>query len=424
MKFLYLLGYLLIGMISSPVSADIAATVEILRNHPQVLGEKAKGLASDARVAQQSAQWLPNISLSTDGGRRILGTADSIQSRSLGSNDYLDLVVTGRQLLYDFGAVDGYVNEAKYRSQADAYLDEIALNKLVGDLVQFSLQYQIELERSQIIADLIGPLTNQSKLSKQRYDASVTNGDDYRRLQMDLDRLSRDQVEVDKRIKDISQKLAEQFALNADSAIEFSNSISSVSTSMDITERLSDKSRRLREIAANYRVSAAEAERKPRIDLEMELRGFDVTENYASENELTGNLQITMPFFDGGSLKAKAAVAEFERAVVQQEQAFEQRVLRERTSQIKQEKRSLSDLLTSLDSQRFTAQEALAMSLERQGKTSVEISQINSSLMSIYQLDNEILDSRLRKSQLDLELITLNERWPAKVERLVMSLEK
>lgn len=404
--------------------ADIQTTINVLKNHPQVLGEQAKGLASDARVAQQSAQWLPNISLSTDGGRRIFGSAGSSQARSLGNNDFVDVVVTGRQLLYDFGAVDGYIDEAEYRSQADAFLDEIALNQLVGDLVQFTLQYQIEQERSQIIFGLLEPLKEQAELSKQRYEAGVSTGDDYRRLQMDIDRLNRDQVEVERRLKDIAQKLAEQFALNTEAAIELSTALAELPVLELDRERLSDQSRRLRELAALSRVSAAEAERKPRIELELELRGFDVTDNLISENELTGNLQVTMPFFDGGALRAKAEVAEFERAVVQQEMAFEQRVLRERTAQINEELASLEAVQASLKEQRTTAAEALQMALDRQGKTAVEISQINTGLMSIYQIDSELLDARLRASQLDLELNTLNERWPAKVDQVVVALEK
>lgn len=240
---------------------------------------------------------------------------------------------------------------------------------------------------------------------------------------MDIDRLNRDQVEVERRLKDIAQKLAEQFALNTEAAIELSDALSDLPVLELERERLSDQSRRLRELAALSRVSAAEAERKPRIELELELRGFDVTDNLISENELTGNLQVTMPFFDGGALRAKAEVAEFERAVVQQEMAFEQRVLRERTAQINEELASLEAVRASLQEQRTTAAEALQMALDRQGKTAVEISQINTGLMSIYQIDSELLDARLRTSQLDLELITLNERWPAKVDQVVVALE-
>ncbi|NRP16373.1 TolC family protein [Marinobacterium sp. xm-a-152] len=410
-------------LIAPPVKADIRTSISILNNHPQILGEQAKGLGSEARVAQQKAQWLPDVSLSTDGGKRLLGSASDTQLRSIGDNAYIDLVVNGSQLLYDFGAVDGYIDEAKYRSQADALLDELALNALIGDLTQIVLQYEIEQDRTKIISDLLLPLKEQAELSKQRFEAGVSNGDDFRRLQMDIDRLTRDQVEVDRRLKDLSQKLVEQFALDVDSAVELSNAIISQNGGSSTAVRLSDQSRRYRERAANSRVQAAEAERMPRLALELELRSFDADKNFAASNELTGNLQITMPFFDGGALKAKARVAEFERSVIQQEQAFEQRVLKERTSQIREELNSLADVRRSLGEQRKIAADALKMALERQGKTAVEISQINSSLMSLYQLDGEKLDADLRVEQLQLELITLNEQWPEKFSLVVSSLE-
>ena len=406
------------------VWADIATTVSVLKNHPQVLGERAKSLASEARVAQQSAQWLPNVSLSTDGGQRIFGSADSSQLRSIGDNGYTDLVVTGRQLLYDFGAVNGYIDEAKYRSHSDAFLYDISLNRLIGDLLQLAAQFEVEQERLQIINRLISPLEDQSELAKQRFEAGVSSGDDYRRIEMDIDRLNRDRLESDRRLKDVSQKLAEQFSLKIDDVLELHSALNKLPSSKTNGSRLSDESRRLRELAAQSRVNAAQAERKPRIELELELRGFDVAKNYVSDNELTGNLQVTMPFFDGGALRAKAEVAEFERTVVQQEIAFEQRVLRERTAQIEEELGSLVSVNASLTQQRKTASEALAMSLERQGKTAVEISQIQSGLMSIYQMDSELLESNLRVQQLNLELVTLNERWPAKVNQVVLALEK
>jgi len=395
----------------------------VLNNHPQVLGERAKGLASDARVAQQSAQWLPNVSMSTDGGKRIFGNTSDTQARAVRDNGYIDLVVTGRQLLYDFGAVDGYIDEAKFRSQADSLLDEIALNSLVGDLMQLALQFRVEEERGQIIFGLVEPLKEQFELSRQRYEAGVSGGDDYRRLQMDIDRLNRDQAEVDRRLRDISQKVVEQFALNIKDGLELSDYLLAQSGAFDDQERLSDKSRKLREQAANSRIDAAIAEKKPRFELELELRGFDVEQSFVSENELTGNIQMTMPFFDGGALEAKARVAEFERSVVQQEQAFEARVLRERTAQIEEERRTLEMVIQSLSDQRDTASEALEMAIARQGLTAVEISQINTGLMSIYQIDSELLDARLRAEQLDLELITLNERWPARINQALLALE-
>ena len=416
-------GALLISA-SLPVVADVKTSIIVLTNHPQVLGERAKGLASDARVVQQSAQWLPNVSLSTDGGKRIWGNTSDTQSRAIRDNGYIDLVLTGRQLLYDFGAVNGYIDEAKFRSKADSYLDEIALNALVGDFMQLALQYRVEQERSQIVTSLVKPLKVQVELSRQRYEAGVSGGDDYRRLEMDIDRLNRDQAEIDRRLRDLSQKFAEQFALSIEDAVELSNHLLTQSNVISDSERLSDRSRRLRDQAAAARIDAALAERKPRFELELELRGFDVEQNFASENELTGNLQMTMPFFDGGALEAKARVAEFERSVVQQEQAFEARVLRERTAQIEEEKRTLQTVIQSLSDQRETAAEALDMAIARQGLTAVEISQINTGLMSIYQIDSESLDARLRADQLDLELLTLNERWPARIEQALVALEK
>lgn len=414
----------LLASLSAPVVADVKASITVLSNHPQVLGERAKGLASDARVAQQSAQWLPNISMSTDGGKRIWGNTSDTQARAIRDNGYIDLVVTGRQLLYDFGAVDGYIDEAKFRSAADSYLDEIALNALVGDLMQLALQYRVEQERSQIVFGLVEPLKEQAELSLQRYEAGVSGGDDYRRLEMDIDRLNRDRAEIERRLRDLSQKVAEQFALSIEDALELSDYLMAQAAEASESERLSDRSRRLREQAANARIDAAIAERKPRFELELELRGFDVEQNLGLENELTGNLQMTMPFFDGGALEAKARVAEFERSVVQQEQAFEARVLRERTAQIEEEKRTLKTVIQSLSDQRETAAEALEMAIARQGLTAVEISQINTGLMSLYQIDSESLDARLRADQLDLELLTLNERWPARIEQALVALEK
>ena len=410
--------------LSTSVYADVVETINVLKNHPQVLTERAKGLASDARVAQQTAQWLPNISMSTDGGHRLLGNAPDSQTRAQRDNDYIDLVVTGRQLIYDFGVVDSYIDEAKLSSKADSYLDDIALNTLIGDFIQLALQYSVEQERSHIVTELIDPLKKLMELSRQRYEAGVSDGNDYRRLQIDIDRLNRDQADTKRHLRDLSRKVTEQYALSVDDALALIDHLLPQTVTDTINIRFSDRSRQLREQAANSRINAARAGKKPRFELELELRGFDFTSKPGAVNELTGNLQVTLPFFDGGALEAKARVAEFERSALQQEQAFEARVLRERTAQIEEEKRTLETMVQSLLDQRDTATETLEMALARQGQTAVEILQINTSLMSIYQIDRESLDARLRSKQLDIELLTLNELWPERIKQTLFALEK
>jgi len=103
---------------------------------------------------------------------------------------------------------------------------------------------------------------------------------------------------------------------------------------------------------------------------------------------------------------------------------FEKRVLAERSAQIEEELTALDKLLISLKNQISTAEETLAMANARQGKTSVEINQISSNLMSLYRLEAEKINAESQIEKLRTNLSTLYEQWPMRLSYISSAVEK
>ena len=416
------IGYLLLLFSNASFSdQSLLQTITAIQNHPKVLAESANGYVSKAVEAQQRALKLPRITISTDGGQSIFGNVKSGQLRALGDNEFVDLVVTGRQLVYDFGVADNLIESAKVDARADSYLDDIALNQLLGDLANDAVIYDTELQRSSLIESALSVLNEQLALAMLRYESGVVAGDEHRRIKIDLSRLERDLVESKRRIKDLKRRTAEQYALDVGSVHDLYVALSRLRLSTQV-QRLSEEVIALRESAARSRLLSAKAERFPKIDLELELRGFDVDQGLRDGFELTGNLQFTVPFFDGGAQQARADAARFEGDMLLQKLLFEKRVHAERSAQIQEEQFGLERARATLELQRHEAQELLNVSLERQGSSAVEITVINRGLMSLYDLDSELLDVNSRISQLDIQNETLKERWPEKLTVLLQEI--
>lgn len=402
-------------MASTAAVADVQSTVASLQSHPRVLSERAKGLASKARISELRAQWLPSVSVGTDGGTRIFGSTSKSQSRAFGDNDFVDVLVTGRQLLYDFGSTDSFIDESKYLSQADAQLGDIVFNELVGELVQFSIQYKAEQRRLELIQQILVPLEVQYGLAERRYLTGVSSGEDYRRIGLDKDALKSDMIESQRLITDVSRRVVEQFAFNVEEALELSQLLLDNAAKPGAEERLSDVARRYREQGAMALIEAISAQRMPRIELELEGRTFDIGSNGISENELIGNIRVKFPFFDGGATAAKVKAAKSQRNALHQELIFQQRVLAERSAQIDEELVALDKLLFSLKNQIQTEQETLAMANARQGRTAIEINEISSNLMSLYRLKSVRINTELRVQKLQADTASLYEQWPSRV---------
>jgi len=268
------------------------------------------------------------------------------------------------------------------------------------------------------------PLETQYGLAERRFLTGASSGEDYRRIGLDKDNLKRDIIGAQRLLKDVSRRVLEQFALSVEDALELSQLLLINMVKPEAGERLSDAARRYREQGAMARIEAISAQRMPRIELELEGRTFDVTNEVGSENELVGNIRLNIPFFDGGALAAKVRAAKSERNVLLQEIMFEKRVLAERSAQIEEELTALDKLLISLKNQILIAEETLAMANARQGKTSVEINQISSNLMSLYRLEAEKINAESQIEKLRANLSTLYEQWPMRLSYVSSAVEK
>ena len=157
--------------------------------------------------------------------------------------------------------------------------------------------------------------------------------------------------------------------------------------------------------------SAIEAERFPVVSLEVEGRLFDMDRGIG-DYEVTGNLQFSIPFFDGGAREARLQAAEFTVRATDAEIQFEQRALNERLSQLSSQERQLADRLASLDEQAVKLTEQLQAGSLRQGKTENSQGEIANALLALYDNDRQRLATRAEQASIVDEKIGLLQQWP------------
>lgn len=392
----------------------VGSVVSALKEHPRVLAAQARVLLAEADAKREKASQYPRVIFSTDGGRQLFGNAGVNQSRALGDRGFVDGIVSARQQLFDFGATRSRIDSAVRQAEAEAITPTLELNSLIQETLERVSRLVVSQQLLALSKATQQGIREQADLARIRYEKGLTNASIYRRLLLSLDRLEQDAINAKAEVDAAQVEIAELLGLPVDELLQFFEQVDLSLPEMN-RQGLSSLQIEYRRQAATYQVKAAEAERLPSIALELESRFFDLDKSLAADYEVTGNVVVTVPFFDGGARAARQAAAEFETIALEREAEFSQRVLNERAGQVQLQIATLEATVASLEQQADSLAESLKLSQLRQGQTEVGIDELAAGLMNLY--DNQVARARARGElvQRTVEAVALAEFWPQRL---------
>lgn len=385
-------------------------TLEAFENHPSRLVEEARRLQSVADVKRERAILFPRLSFETDGGTTLASNVDSVRPRALGESGYLDGMLKADQRLFDFGAAASRIRAAELNAQADQLGPEIALNQLVADAVALAREAQhISAERTLVSATL-----EQLKIEQQRAELRFQQGLDGpsegRRLAVRV-------AEFEERLAIGAEALE---GLEAQAVASFSVSLAQLRllrdalvkvNSFDSNATLSLRKLEIQRQAKTAKTRAIDAEKYPTFSAELSGRLFDIDKD-SGDYEIRGNLNIDIPFFDGGARQARFQQAIFDLRATEAEVEFEQRALAKRLSQLASRSNQLLDQSSSLAEQARSLQMRFESASLRQGKTEVGVGELADAILELHSNAREQLRVSAERIELADERIYLSQRWP------------
>lgn len=406
-----------LGFVAVAHANPVTSVVQAIEQHPRVLAAQARVLLSQADAKREQASLFPRVTFATDGGKKIFGSASDTQQRALGDNDFVDGVVTARQQLFDFGATSGRIDAALADASAAEITPALELNALTSEVLEVVAQYRLAQDLAVLAQTTYDGIAQQADMARMRFESGLTNAAEYRRLLLNLERLNQDRERAKAQIETANLQAAERLGLPVDDIAEFYDALDKqISSQSDVWLSLEQIERR--RLAVMHRIKSVEAERLPSIALELEGRLFDLDHSIAADYEVTGNLIVSVPFFDGGARSSRQAAAEFEALSLQREAEFNQRVLQERTRQLVVQIGTVSENLANFERQAESILETLRTAELRQGQTEVAVGELAGALMNLY--DNQVASTQARSElqRLAIESITLSEQWPARINEL------
>ena len=410
MRLTLLIFSILFGPSSALAAGLVPETIAAFESHPKRLAAQAKQLQALAGVEREKAALYPRLAFETDGGTKVFGNVPSNQPRALGDSEFIDGIITADQRLYDFGATASRIRSATRSASASGIASDISLNELLAQAMELSRRATAIESASQLIQTTVQGLEQERDRAELRFQQGLEGPAESRRLSIRLAELDRQLEQGAESLRGFEAQAIESFSVDLAQLRRLRSSL----TELDLTANPSTLLLRQLDLQRQSKAAAAqaiEAERYPVISLELKGRFFDLDEA-VGDYEVTGNLKLTIPFFDGGARAARLQAAEFELRASQAELDFEQRVLNERLSQLDTRARQLSNQNNSLTEQAQTLREQIQALVLRQGKTATGTGELANALLALYENEQNRLDVLADQAALSDERITVMQQWP------------
>ena len=331
------------------------AVVQAIVGHPNVAAARARICGAASRYARARSAELPQVDFSvrtTDSLSTNLKQGDSAfrrtteydqnppgdQQSSIGT----DAVISLDQTLFDWGLTDTDKQIAINDKAQNSISMRVEIDRVAADILDLSLRISEQRELMAIqgayLADLM-PLV-------ERIEASVNAGvlrlGDLRAIKIiELDaEIARSLAE--RQITLIESELLQRFGLEFDQAStlmgRFLANRPEQPPQVDSTG-----SREVRQLDIQLRTASLEAqrlkaERYPQLLGNLDLTIFDA-DDFSSDYEITGGLNMAVPFYDGGSNRARRAETEWRRRGIESE----------RTNLLRQHGNVMANTLQNID---------------------------------------------------------------------------
>lgn len=135
-----------------PLEPFHASVANAVASHPEALAVRAFSRAQGYSVSEARAAWLPQLTGSSEGGRRDYGASrySSLVTTPERTQAGIGLSLVARQLVYDFGAADaaietGRLREAESIVRAEALHSELALRAVTAFYESYRGRQQLAL---------------------------------------------------------------------------------------------------------------------------------------------------------------------------------------------------------------------------------------------------------------------------------------
>ena len=314
-----------------PIDAQIRERVEqSLFNHPELQSGRARICQSLNRLGLRRAESRPQISSSVNSRRKLLSHVraknnperfeaddptpahDRTRLRLTSEEDLnvYDVEVTVRHKLWDWHVSDNRINAEQFSYEAEKLRFGLLLSEQLLQLISVSARLDL--------AEQIVALNKQALIDMEPYieaieaqgEAGLIRLADVRRarlLQLDADIALR---EAENNYQQAVEQLKTQFQFMPREALRlYAHFLLTRPEGLFVKPVQSLHAVQVIELQLRqsvYEMEAIGAEKLPVLDLNINGTLFDISD-YESEYEVIGQMQMSMPLYDGGTNKARLA---------------------------------------------------------------------------------------------------------------------
>jgi len=431
-----------------------AQIIEKLTGHPKLVQARAAVCTASFAIALGRSAYFPRVNVSLSGGDKLINhTTRADEFGGTDSPEYdgrgLNATVSVRQQIYDWGDTRSTINIARVRRNLALLERDRLLNEQTATILRIALEYAAQDALLTYLQSKRRDIEKIAESVEARFRAGAGRLAEIREAQ--IIRLEQ-QAEIDltkRRRQQAEKTLRTQFDVTPPLALEMVKQF--IKTRPDLpdmivpTETISGRIIDLEMRAANYEYDRLQAARLPKIDGVLVGRAWDIEKGnecgdeisfthpdwadgrpitgrtglfaprYRYSNchtyELVGNVEFTMPLYDGGANKAQRGEVQSRlkeldagrRAHIRDHQAessFTRNQLLDFKQQIEEEKAQIEELngqlATLLAVQGKTQSDPLAVM-----RLQMRLVQTNGSLLLLqYQTETVRLDILLRADSL------------------------
>lgn len=311
------------GKLGTPQVLTIdEAVTRVMTHHPGVLSARSSEQSSAEMVNVAKSRYYPRISggLSSDYDRYRTGR---YQEKHLQSAE-----INAEQLLYDFGKTAGAVKKAEFGNLRAQAATRVVLERLARDAARATI-HAVRFERlTRIAQDQASEVGELARLVEQRYQKGASNWSDVLQVRSRKDAVEAMVLNVEAESQQWLRQLALLTHLPSISAASLegfptalSNSCTTQDVNWDLAPEVIAADMAAKEASADLDV--AKAEEWPTLSLQGGMsRALNATPEYGGRVDARIQLNISMPFYQGGGLSAskRAAAGALQGAIAERSQ--------------------------------------------------------------------------------------------------------
>ena len=353
------------------------AAVNVIMTHPNVARARAEVCQAASQYDFAAAAAYPQIDLSLRGGSSLAShIEDSATNERRFENREVDAVIGINQLIYDFGGVKASKLAALSDQSAGRIGLKLEIDRIAANILEIGLRLSEQHEQLAIYENHLKDLDQHIERIEAGVKAGVLRTGDLRSIKViALDAeiaitASKRQIELlhselfqrfGLEEKDVHQLMA-HFRLQKPHLPPVIDSLTSREV-RQIDQRI---------ISAGHEITRLRSERLPRLTTSIDSTFFDI-DSYSQEFEVVGQLQMTLPLYDGGSNKARRAEEDWRRRGLMNERESVIRNHRNATETTRQNIETARDSLARNEEKIAALKDQLAEAEARLGETSGDV---------------------------------------------------